>query len=187
MTGWTNAIYGAAKGLRDHADGAGGELAALLRSDAPMDADTREMLALLVTDRLLPDRNTRPPGEKHPWHVQAAAAVDYRARVAAAPRGHAARIKHAIGKPLEVGESTIGAWITDYSRTVTALDAQMHAAAARVVDARIKRLEWQGRPERAALIQSHRDQFIAKQVQFLTRLGRDGASLMRQMIAINSK
>lgn len=185
----TSAMYRAAKGLREGDGAQGQELANLIRSGAPIDDDVREMLALLVTDRLLWPRNSRPPGETHPWHVQAGAAVEYLDRTASAPHGHAKAIKHDIADRLGKGSgiATVGRWVTEYRSNVAALDALMEQRAALDVDGLIDRLTVQDRIGRAALVRTHRERFVAKRIALYRRLGRDGETLMRQTIAQSSK
>lgn len=188
-TGWRDDIQRAANGLRDHIGGAGDALAARLRSGALIGPGERELLALLVTDRLLSDREDdgRPLGELHPWHVQAAAAVEFLDRKPTVPHGHATRLRAEIAARHGVGPDLVKRWTTEYRKTVAKLDAQMHDRAERIVDERIARLERQGQRCRADVVRSRRERCVDKAAARLDRLGYGGDAIMRRNIRDTAK
>ena len=120
-----HAAYRAAQNLRHGGDdGAGIDLAERILSDVPLSPIERELLAQLVTDRLLPERRrARPAGDMHRSTVQMAAAREYLILTKRHGRASGKVIAGRICDRLGVKGRTLAGWVSTYRRNVQELNA----------------------------------------------------------------
>lgn len=112
-TRFSDAVYAAAQGRQPD------ELAALLRSDLPLGAGEREMLAQLVEGALQRPAN-RPRGKSHKADIQVAAGVEYLTRTENGEK--AASVEAELCERYAVKRGTLLSWVAELRKSVEERD-----------------------------------------------------------------